>query len=426
MALTQKGMRGLIARGEVGRHFDKEGLSLIVASKTSAHWERRYQLNGKARTIGLGSVKAFDLHEARERNRKITQALADGNDPLDIKRAEQEQRRAAAAAAVKAVTFREMAERFIADNQAGWRSAVHGQQWVRSLQTYVYPIIGARAVKDIDMPDILAVLEQPVGAGNRHPAGKFWETRNPSAARLRSRLELILNYSMARGARPHGFNPAALNIVTHALPKPAKLATVTSFAAMSYDQIPRLMATLTQREGVAAMALRFLVLTAARTGEVVGATWDEIDFNNKVWTLPPARMKSGREHKVPLSDAAIDLLRGALREANNSYVFIGQNKPMLSPNAMMAVLRRLGHNDVTGHGFRATFRTWCAEKTDYPSELPELALAHAVDKGTVARYKRTTLFDKRRELMQRWATFCCSPPHAGGDVVPMKRSGARP
>jgi integrase len=426
MALTQKGTRGLIARGEVGRHFDKEGLSLIVASKTSAHWERRYQLNGKARVVGLGSTKAFDLHQARERNRKISQQLADGIDPLDIKRAEQEQRRAAAAAAVKAVTFKEMAERFISDNQAGWRSAVHGTQWVRSLQTYVYPVVGSKPVKDIGMADILAVLEQPVGAGKRHPAGKFWETRNPSAARLRSRLELILNYSMARGARPHGFNPAALNIVMHALPKPAKLATVTSFASMPHDQIPMLMATLRQREGVAAQALMFLILTAARTNEVIGATWDEIDFSNRVWTLPPSRMKSGREHKVPLSDAAVDLLRGALHEANNNHVFIGQNKPMLSPNAMMAVLRRLGHNDITAHGFRATFRTWAAERTDYPSELPELALAHAVGKDVERRYKRTTLFDQRRELMQRWATFCCSPPHAGGDVVPMKRSGARP
>lgn len=243
MALTQKGVRGLLARGEVGRHFDKDGLYLIISSPTAANWERRYQLHGKARAMGLGSVKAFDLEQARLRNKEMSRLLADGTDPVAARRAKQAAERAAAATPVKVVTFREMAERYISDKQAGWKSAVHGRQWQRSLARYAFPTIGHLDIRAIGMPEVLTVLEQRLSLDDGR-TGKFWELRSVTADRIRNRIELIINYSMARGKREHGFNPAGWDRLKHVLPARKKIAQVEHVAAVPYAAVPGVMADL--------------------------------------------------------------------------------------------------------------------------------------------------------------------------------------
>jgi integrase len=427
MALTVKRVERLMSRGERGRYCDGQGdgkgLYLVVATVTAAHWERRYQLNGKVRHMGLGSARTFTLDEARRRNREFTQQLADGIDPLMVRRAKRAEARAAADAP-QPVTFKEAADRFIRDNVASWKSAAHGQQWIDTLNRFVHPIIGERDVASIQTPDVLAVLEQHVeGNSRKRESGKFWETRFVTADRVRSRIELILNYAMARGHRPHSVNPASLALIRHVLRKPQQAATVVSHATLPYQQVPSLMDTLRGREGVAAQALQFLILTAARAGEVTGATWDEIDLSNKTWTILAARMKAGRQHVVPLSPAAMTLLESVYREDGNPHLFIGLHRPSLSAGAMAATLKRCGHADVTVHGFRSSFSTWAAERTDFEREVIELSLAHTVGTSVERRYKRTTLFERRRSLMEAWARFITSPQQTAGEVVPLR--GAR-
>jgi integrase len=403
MALTKKGVRGLLARGEVGRHFDKDGLYLVIPSPTAGNWERRYQFRGKARAIGLGSVKAFDLDEARERNRRISQQLADGIDPLQAK-AEQQ----AAAAAVKpVVTFREMADRYVSDKQIGWKWAGHGKQWKSTLARFVYPLIGHIDIRAVDTPAVLRVLEQQAEQSSQSPAGKFWEVRNVTARHVRNRIELVLNYSMARGERERDFNPAAWTLLKDILPK--KVRAVTHHPAVPYGEVASTMTALKQREGVAPQALRFLILTATRSKETLGATWDEIDLDNRTWTIPAARMKGDKEHRVPLSDAAIELLQGLYTEKDNRFVFIGRSGQRLSPTAMSTLMHRLGRSE-TVHGFRSSFSTWSAERTTHSNHTIELSLAHSVGTEVEKAYRRTDLFNKRRALMQAWANYVTAAP----------------
>jgi integrase len=408
MALTQKGIRSLLARGEVGRHFDKEGLYLIISSPTAANWERRYQLHGKARSMGLGSVKAFDLEQARQRNKEISRQLADGADPVAARRAKRAAEREAAAAPAKAVTFREMAERYIADKQAGWKSPVHGRQWQRSLGRYAFPTIGHLDIRAIGMPEVLAVLEQRIALDDG-TAGKFWEARSVTADRIRNRIELILNYSMARGQREHSFNPAGWDRLKHVLPARRKVAQVEHVSSVPYYEVPGVMADLSRREGVASQALRFTVLTACRTNETLGAIWDEIDLPKKLWTIPAVRMKSGREHRVPLSDAAGALLKSLHTEKGNPFVFIGGRNQKLSSRSMVAVLRRVGRSESV-HGFRSSFANFAHERTNFSHHAIEISLAHAVGSGVERSYSRTDLFNKRRQLMEGWAKFVTSAP----------------
>jgi Arm DNA-binding domain len=267
--LTVKRVTRLLRKGEPGRHFDGAGLYLIIKSRKSAAWERRYELDHKAHAVGLGSaLKAFSLAEARERNRRISQLLADGIDPLAQKR---QQRAAQAAAAAKVVTFKEAAQAYIAAHQAKWRSAKHGAQWLSSLRRFVYPVIGAFDVAAVDVPAVLRVLEQRVPAALGYPAGPLWTARAVTADRVRNRIELVLSWAAGRGYRT-GDNPAAWSRLRHILPAVSKAARVEHHPAMPYAELPQLMAQLREREGVAAQALRFLILTAVRAGEVLGAT----------------------------------------------------------------------------------------------------------------------------------------------------------
>jgi integrase len=414
MALTVTGVRTLLARGEIGRHFDQDGLYLVISSPTAANWERRFQLRGKARSMGLGSVKAFGLDEARDRNRLLSQQLADGIDPLEAKAEQRAAQQAAMAAARPVVTFRDMAERYIADKQAGWKWAGHGKQWKSTLARFVYPLIGDLDIRAVDTSATLSVLEQPVEKGPQGPAGKFWEVRYTTARHVRGRIELIINYAMARGARERGFNPANWSLLKDILPK--KVRSVVHHPAVPYAEVPVVMAELTRREGVAPQALRFLILTASRTAETLAARHDEIDIINKVWTIPATRMKGGREHRVPLPNVAIELLQSLYTEAGNPYLFIGRQGQRLSPAAMNKLMHRLGRSE-TVHGFRSSFSDWSHERTSHSSHTIETALAHIVGNTVERAYRRTDLFDKRRQLMQSWAEYVTAPVETTSDNV---------
>jgi integrase len=424
-SLTVKRVAKLTRRGVAGRYLDSggngvRGLYLCIGGKNNAHWELRYERNGRGTWMGLGSAKTFSLEEARDRAKKHRQRLEDGDDPLQIKRAE---RAAKAATAAATKTFKQCAEDYIARHRGKWRSAKHGQQWLTSLATYVYPKIGSLDVAAIGRPHILSVLEQRVEDQLGHPAGQFWQVRTTSADRLRNRVELILNFAAARGYR-NGDNPARWDDLKHILPQPAKVAPVEHHAATPYSEVPTVIAELRKREGIAPRALEFLTLTATRTGEVLGATWDEIDLANKQWLIPAARMKGGREHRVPLSARAIELLSGLYREAGNPYLFIGARQPRLSDTALSELLKRLGRSE-TVHGFRSSFSDWAHEQTAHSEHTIEISLAHKVGDKVARAYQRGDMLAKRRQLMEQWGKYCTTPTtrvETSTNVMSMRRT----
>jgi integrase len=389
--LTALKIKGL----KPGRHGDGGGLWLQVRDAERRSWLFRYTLHGRAREMGLGPAGDVSLAEAREAARKCRAMLREGLDPL-------EQRRAARQAA-HAVTFREVCDRYLAAHQAAWRNEKHKWQWRQTLDLACQRI-GARSVRDVDTGDVMSVLEP------------LWRERTETASRLRGRIEAVLDYATARDWRA-GPNPAAWRgHLAKLLPAPGKVARVAHFAALAWPEIAPFMGELRAQEGVAAAALEFTILTAARSGETRGATWAELDLASAVWTVPASRMKAGREHRVPLSDVALAVLRRMepLRSGPDGYVFPGARagRP-LSDMAMIALLRRMGRGDLTAHGFRSSFRDWCAEATHYPRELAEAALAHTIEAKVEAAYRRGDLFAKRRALMADWAAHCAWPASAG-------------
>jgi integrase len=313
------------------------------------------------------------------------------------------------------LTFRHAAEAYIEAHQAKWRSRIHGQQWLASLGTYVYPIIGALDVAAVDVPAVLRVLEQKVPAARGYSAGSFWLVRSTTADRVRNRVELVLSWAAGRGHRT-GDNPASWSHLKHILPKAAKIARTTHHAAAPYAEAPAVMSELRQRKGVAPKALQFSILTAGRAGEVLGATWEEIDLDSATWTIPATRMKSGHEHRVPLSPPALELLRSLYREEGNPHLFIGSRNERLGHGALGALMRRIGR-DETVHGFRSSFSDWAHERTSYASHVIELSLSHNIGGAVEKAYRRGDLFDKRRRLMEDWAKFCTSPPAQHTNVV---------
>ena len=367
--------------------------------------------------MGLGSAATFDLDQARKRAKEAREKLADKIDPLMARRAE---RAALALAAATSKTFKECAEEYITANRDGWRNPKHGAQWTATLATYAYPIIGKLPVADINTGLVLKVLEQPVEAERGYPAGTLWSARRETASRLRGRIESILGWATVRGYRS-GDNPARWkDHIEAAVAKKAKVA-VTHHPALPYAEIPAFMAALGERDGVAARALEFTILTAARTGEVIGAKWGEFDLDAATWVIPGKRMKGGKEHRVPLSDRAVELLRGAYRE-DSEFVFIGaQSGAGLSNMSLTAVLKRMGRGDITTHGFRSTFTDWATERTAFPKEAVDMALAHAVSDKVEAAYRRGDLLNKRRRLAADWATYCTTAPVAtGATVTPLR------
>jgi integrase len=308
-----------------------------------------------------------------------------------------------------------VAEEFIGRNEAGWRNAKHRQQWRNTLTTYVYPTLGELPVSAIDTGLVVEVLDP------------IWTDKPETASRVRGRIEAVLDAATVRGFR-QGPNPAQWKgTLAHVLPARARVRKVAHHAALPFEDMPGFLASLRSRAGMAARALEFAALTAARTGEVLGARWGEIDLTTKVWTVPADRMKAGREHRVPLSDPVIDLLekvRPLALTADGKAdpaapVFPGPRRALpMSNMTMLMLLRRMKRDDLTAHGFRSTFSDWAAERTAYPREVVEMALAHAIGNKVEAAYRRGDLFEKRRNLMEAWATFCEAPP--AGEVVSLR------
>jgi integrase len=413
--LKSKQVDKLIRAGEPGAHYDGRGLRLEIKGPHSAYWVSRYQLDGKIRYMGLGSAFDFGLEEARKRNRVLVrQKLADGIDPLVTRRAE---RAAAKAAAALAITFDDACKRFLEQHGGKWENPKHAKQWESTLRNYAAPIIGTQPVGKIDVALVLKVLEQPVPAERNRPAGPLWMVRHETASRLRGRIESVLDWAKVRGYR-EGDNPAAWSLVKQALPE--ERGTQQHHAALPYKDIPAFMADLRAEQGSAARALEFLILTTSRSQEVVKARQDEIDLDDATWTIPASRMKARKPHRVPLSPEAVALLRDLKVEDGNDFVFLGTQagKP-LGHTSLSAVLQERMDRDATVHGMRSSFRDWAGERTAFPHDVCEAALAHIKGK-TERAYQRGDLFDKRRALMNAWAQYCTSPPAASATVTPIR------
>jgi integrase len=417
MRLTSKRVAKLVRAGKPGKFPDAHNLYLQIKNRDNASWLFRYERNGVEHAVGLGPLHTVGLAKARDRAKALRLQLLDGINPLEAKRAAKAER---ALAAAKSMTVSEAVRGFVEQHSGEWKNPRHAQQWATTIAEYVEPIIGNLPVATIDQTLVLKVLEQSCEARRNIPAGKLWLTRPETARRVRGRLERILDYAKARGYRS-GQNPADWSLLSHILPAPKKLVRVEHHPAMAHFAIPAFMAKLRAHKGNGARALEYTILCAARSGETLGATWDEIDLSNKVWTIPASKMKSGREHRVPLSDRAIEILREVPRgEPGNNFVFIGGNRAgRLSHAAMITLLKRLDPSVVV-HGFRSSFRDFCGESTAYPSDLAEAALAHIKGK-TERAYERGDKFKPRARLMADWSKYCASTPRkAGADVVPIR------
>lgn len=391
-----------------GLYADGDGLYLQVTAAGSKSWTFRFQINGRRRDMGLGPAagtsSAVSLAAARQLAAQAKMLVRDGVDPIEHRTA---QRAQAVITAAKAMTFRQAAEAYIESMRAGWRNAKHASQWSITLETYAYPAIGNLAVGAVDTGLVLKVLSP------------IWSTKTETASRVRGRIESILDYAAARGARD-GDNPARWKgVLSKILPAPGKVRRVVHHASMPYAELPAFWPKLQMQDGMGARALEYAVLTACRTSEVLGGRWPEIDIEERVWAIPPERMKAGAEHRVPLSDPAIALLRKLAAVRVDDFVFPGQREgEPLSRMAMKMVLRRM-RVDVTPHGMRATFRTWAADETSFAHEIAEAALAHIVGNKTIAAYQRGTYFERRREMMGAWADFIES---RGAKVVELRRA----
>ena len=398
-----------IDRAKPGRYADGHGLYLIVHNANNKSFAYRWERDGRERWMGLGPTHTVDLKLARQKAREARLLRLEGVDPLEQRKAA---KAAHALAVAKTKTFKECAQDYIAANQDGWKNAIHGKQWLTTLATYVYPVIGNLPVAAIDTGLVLKCIEP------------IWKEKTETASRVRGRIESILDWATVRKYRA-GDNPARWRgHLQHVLPDRNKIAKPVNYPALPHAQLPAFMAELRQREGTAARALEFLILCASRTGEVLGAQWGEIDLANKVWTVPPGRMKAGAQHRVTLSHRAVALLRSLPRESGNDFVFIGSRSGGLSAVAMMRLLHAMGHGSISVHGFRSCFRVWCAEQTNFPREVAEMALAHKISDKVEAAYQRGELLRKRYLLAEAWSKFANSPPLEkqkadGNTVVPM-------
>ncbi|WP_018263341.1 tyrosine-type recombinase/integrase [Methylobacterium sp. WSM2598] len=373
-----------------GMYGDGNGLWLQITPGGKS-WIFRFTLHGRAREMGLGSSAIYSLAEARERAVACRKLVNEGIDPIEARR---EKRRDTALDSAKSITFKECAEAYIRAHAAGWRNPKHAAQWTATLANYAYPVFGELPVAAVDTALVMRVLEP------------IWTTKTETASRVRGRIESVLDWAKTRNHR-EGENPARWRgHLQNLLPKRSKVQKVQHFPALPYDEIGPFLSQVRGLGGVAPRALEFVILTACRTGEVIGARWIEINLNERIWTIPAERMKAGREHRAPLSDAALAVLE-PLRAAGGDYVFPGsrRGKP-LSNMAMLELLKRIKREDLTVHGFRSTFRDWAAERTNFPREVAEAVLAHTLENKVEAAYRRGDLFEKRRELMDEWAEWC--------------------
>lgn len=384
------------------------GLALAINENGARSWVLRVKVGEKRRGMGLGSYPAVTLAQARDKARAARDLIRQGVDPIEQQRAAHSALLASQAAAQ---TFEQCAAAYIKAHQPGWKNAKHGWQWRRTLEQFAYPVIGKMLVADIDTPQIVRILEP------------MWDRTPETAKRLRNRVELVLDWATARKYRS-GVNPARwkghLDKLLHRHGKLVKKHQPAVQVAESGAFIKQLR----QNDSVSARALEFVMLTATRSGEVRGAKWSEIDLNEKVWIVPAERMKEGKEHRVPLSDAAVDLLRKIPRFDADDTVFQARRGGPLSNMAMNQLMRGMEFYDRDGrkavpHGCRSTFRDWASDWTNYPREVAEMALAHAIDSKVEAAYRRGDLFDKRRRLMQDWANFLSQPMTKSAAIIPL-------
>jgi integrase len=378
---------------------DGGGLYLQVTATRSKSWIFRYARNGKAREMGLGSVQTVGLADARRKAADARRLLAEGIDPLDAKKSKKQQD---AVSAARTITFNKCAESYIKAHTPKWKNAKHAGQWTSTIETYAAPVIGNLPVQDINTGLVLQVLEP------------IWNEKTETASRLRSRLEQVLDYAAVRGYRS-GDNPARWRgHLAKLLPAIQKRLRVKHHPALPYSDVSTFMESLRAQEGTAARALEFVVLSACRTSEVLNAKPEEFDLKKGIWTIPQERMKAGREHRVPLSPRAIEIVKS---QPDGEYLFQGLKKgKALSNTSMLMLLRRMKRSDLTVHGFRSSFRDWCAEQTNYPREVAEMALAHVIANQAEAAYRRGDLFEKRRRLMSEWSKYC-EQRDKGGKVL---------
>jgi integrase len=378
---------------ERGRHADGGGLYLSISPNGGRRWVFLFRWHGKPTELGFGSSRDVTLARARELASQARATLAEGINPKDARRSGD-------------ATFGECADRVIEAMRPSWRNAKHAAQWEMTLREYAGPL-RRLPVDKISTDDVLSVLKP------------LWNEKPETASRLRGRIERILDAAKARGLRG-GENPARWRgHLDQLLPKRQRL-TRGHHAAMVYADVPVFLDDLQARQATAALALEFAVLTAARSGEVLGARWEEIDLDRAVWIVPATRMKAGCEHRVPLSKRALKIVATIHQSRNGDYVFPGQKpgKP-LSGMALEMVLRRMKIDDATVHGFRSSFRDWAAECTNFPNEVCEAALAHVIENKVEAAYRRGDLFDKRRKLMEAWSAYCATPK--AGKIVAFRR-----
>jgi integrase len=383
---------------KAGMHCDGGGLYLCVQAPCASSWTFRFMLAGKAREMGLGSYPLVSLAEARMLAADARKLKSSGKDPVDAKHA---------GSTVRAgtMTFKQCAESYIVSHRDEWKSAIHAAQWTATLATHVEPVIGTMPVQAVDTGHVMKVLTP------------IWQSTHETAWRLRGRIESVLDWATVKGYR-QGENPARWKgHLEHLLARRKQIRKIVHLAALPYAEIGDFMKGLRARESNAARGLEFMILTAARTGEVRGAVWTEINLKDQMWAIPGSRMKRDRDHRVLLSDAALAVLNKVPRQ--REHVFHRAGGHILPVNAMLDTLQSL-RADLTAHGFRASFKTWATECTDFPREVIELALAHAVGDAVEAAYQRGEMLEKRRALMQEWADFCAMAPAEHGNVVTVR------
>jgi integrase len=431
-----------VARAKkLGMYGDGGGLYLQVTGAGAKSWVYRYWVperdpatgelvrdpatkkgRGTSREMGLGSFTVVTLDEAREAAAEVRRLRHQGIDPIEARR---EAKLTKAIEKAKALKFRDAATTYIAAHRAGWRNEKHGAQWTATLETYAYPVIGDLSVQAIDTGLVLKVLEP------------IWTEKPETAGRVRGRIEAVLDWAKVRGYRM-GENPASWKgHLDHLLPSRSKVRKIEHHPALPYGELPSFLVALSGEEGFAARALEFTILTAARTGETIGAPWNEINTRERFWTIPANRMKAERDQRVPLSKRAMAILEEMKSVRDGDFLFPGgkSSKP-LSNMAMLALIERMngrrsaagqprwtdpmnGNKDIVPHGFRSTFRDWASERTNFPNEVVEMALAHAVGDKVEGAYRRGDLFEKRVRLMDEWAKFCASVPVTGA-VLPLR------
>jgi integrase len=382
-----------------GYYGDGGNLYLRITPTGTKSWMLRYQIAGKPRYMGLGSTELVSLAEARDKALEARRLLLNRADPLTARRRQRQ-------GEANSRTFAQCANAYIKAHEAGWGNSKHRQQWRATIAQHVNPVLGPMPVSAIETADVLRAL------------GPLWNDRTETAVRLRARVEAILDWARVHGYRS-GENPARWRGHLDALlPPPSRVRKIAHHAAMAYAAVPAFMVELRAQPGTVARALELLILAAARSGEALGARWDEIDIPGAAWTIPASRMKAGKEHRVPLSPRAMDLIRNA---PVGEHLFPGRSPGHPLPaTALLSLLRRMGHAGVTVHGFRSAFRDWAGDCTAFHRDVVEAALAHAIGNATEAAYRRGDAFEKRRQLMNAWAEFCASP--AAGKIVSLARA----